>query len=171
MIIDAVHPVAVIEEGDGSACAVREQAMKPSVQARGKSGVFLIEVDKIGGALRRQGMTALLEASSGPRFREFFPGEDQNDIPSFIRERHTVGEGVLPHDPPNVNSGGLIDPSSDAIESLVAKGFDHPQQLRLGPFPRHFGHQTNDSRHGLFFPRWITSPLGTCGCTRRCEIL
>src|SRR2546429_588294 len=85
VIIDAVHPVAVIEEGDGSACAVREQAMKPSVQARGKSGVFLIEVDKIGGTLRRQVVPTTLEVGSGPRFGEFFPGEDQNDIPSFIR--------------------------------------------------------------------------------------
>ena len=103
VIVDPVHPVPVVEERRRSECAVRQEPVEPSVQARWKGGVFLVEVDEIRGACRLDSMAPLLETASGPRLGELLPRKDENDIPSFIVERHSVGKGILPDGPPHIN--------------------------------------------------------------------
>ena len=74
-------------------------------------------------------VSPLLEAASRPRLRELLPGKDENDVPPFVPERHSVGEGILPHDPADVHPQRLVHPHACPVEVLVAKGLDHLEKL------------------------------------------
>jgi hypothetical protein len=62
------------------------------IQTSRKGWVFLREMDQIGGSALIEGVPAFFEAPGNSRFWKFLPGKDQNYIPAFVAERHSVGE-------------------------------------------------------------------------------
>src|SRR5437016_2900621 len=146
--VDPMHPVPVVEEHRRLACSVCQEPMKAAVQAFRKTGVLLVKVDEIRRPLRLERMPPLFEAVCDPWFRVFLSGKGKNDIPAFVREWHTVGERVLPRCPSDVYPHAAINPRPRFVERLVAQRLDHPLQLGLSAFARHFGNQTNDPWHG-----------------------
>src|ERR1700730_5104140 len=92
-------------------------------------------------------MTPLLEPASCSGLRVLLPRKDENDILAFVTERHSIGEGILPRNPPDVDSQGLIHPRSRVVERLMAHALNHACQLLLRTFGRHTCDKTDDSRH------------------------
>ena len=79
-----------------------------------------------------------LEALGGAGLREILSGENQNHVPQFVTQGHSVGEGVSQRGPTQVEPEGLIDISSGSVEGLVSKRLDHAQHLRLSNCARQF---------------------------------
>jgi hypothetical protein len=73
VIVDSIHPIPVVEEGRRSAGSIYQQSVEPSVQTSRKGGVFLIEVDEVGGPFKVKHMAPLLETTSDSRLGEFLP--------------------------------------------------------------------------------------------------
>jgi hypothetical protein len=86
--------------------------VEPSIQAHWKFGVFLGEVDEVGGPTHRNFMPALLEALSGSRFGVFLAGKNEYHIATLIAQWHPIGKRALPDCPTHVYAQGLINPSS-----------------------------------------------------------
>src|SRR5439155_23301330 len=61
-----------------------------------------------------------------------------------------------------------MNPGPGFVKGLMAKGLDHPQQLRLSPFTRHAGDQTDESGHG-FRSKPFSLLTETGDGTRQCE--
>src|SRR5207245_6600591 len=109
-----------------SAGAVGQQYIELSVQSRRKRRVLVIEVNEIGRPAVINPVSPLLQAESRPRLAELLSGKNENDVPPFIPERHSVGEGILPRGPPYVRPQRLINPRPRYVERLMAKGIEHP---------------------------------------------
>ena len=110
--------------------------------------IFLVYMDKIGGTLAIERVSPLFETPSSPGFRVFLSTKDENDVTSFVLDRHSVRERIFPGDPPYIHSEGFVDPRSGGVKRFVAKGRNHPKQLLFGLLARHLGEKANDSRHG-----------------------
>src|SRR6202048_2061399 len=121
--------------------------MEHPIQAGKEGRVLFVKMDEIGGSVYIECMTPLLEAASCSGLRVLLPRKDENDIPAFVTERHSIGKGILPRNPSNVDSQGLIRPRSRAVERLVAYALNHACQLLLRTFGRHTCDKTDDSRH------------------------
>ena len=145
-----MHPVAVVEQRRRSAKLVGKQSVESSIQPRQKRVIPLVEVDEIGGSPRIEPVSPLRETARRPRFRELLSGEDENNVPPFVSQRHSVGERTLPYDPPDVHPQRLVHPRTCSVEVLVAKGTHHAEKFPLCTFARHTREKTDDPWHG----RW-----------------
>ena len=152
VIIDPVHPVAVVEQRRGCLVAVDQQSVKPSIQTDRKRGsvlaeAILVEMNQVRRALRRETVPSLPETASGARRREFFSGKDQRNIALFADQRHPVGKRILAHCPAQVDAKALIHQSSGGVERFVPKAGYHLQQLGLRLGPRQPGDESDNSWH------------------------
>src|SRR3989442_14658289 len=91
-------------------------------------------MDEIRGPLRLEPMPPLLEKASGFAFGEFLTRKNENDIRSFVTDRHSAREGILQHGPPHVHSQRLITPRSCSVKGLVPNGHNHArsEERRVG---------------------------------------
>ncbi len=89
VIVDPVHPVAVIEERRRSASPGGQQSMKSSVQSRRKSRIVLVEVQEIGRAGRFT-LVAVPPVAVGPRLGKILSGKNERDIAPLVAKRHAV---------------------------------------------------------------------------------
>ena len=111
--------------------------MKLSVQPRRKCGIlFLIEVYEIAWSIFLNRVSSFPKTTGSRGVRVLLPGKNQRRVLAFVIERRSVRERALPGGPAHVHSHGLIRPCAGNVESLVAKGLHHPQQLRFSPFAR-----------------------------------
>jgi hypothetical protein len=104
VIVNAVQSVAVVEEHNGTANPVCEEAVKAPVQASREAGIFFVEVDEMGWSVRLDAMSALLETASASRLWVVLPGKRKDRIPAFVTEGHSVGVRTLSCDPADVYS-------------------------------------------------------------------
>jgi hypothetical protein len=147
MVIDPVHAISVIEKRGSSECPVSQHSMEPSIEASGKGGILLVEVDEISGANQVELMPFFLKTTRGLRIGKLLARKNQNNVPSFVVERHSFRRGIFSCHPPHISPQGFIDPDSSFIKGLVTKRLNHAQKLGFGPFPGHLGKKTNDSWH------------------------
>ncbi len=84
-------------------------------------------------------MARVLQTGLSASFREFLTGKNESDFAVLILHRHLCRKRVLPGDPPNIDSQGLVDPSAGDIKILMAKGLNHHIEFSLRHFPRFLG--------------------------------
>jgi hypothetical protein len=145
--IDAVHPVAVVEQGRDAPKLVRHQSLKAPVEGFEKAGILLIEVHQIGRPFSGELVTLFPEGANLVRVGIFFPGERQNDVALFVAQRHEVRKGVLACGPADIHAPRLVHPCPRRVERLVPDGLNHPQKLPFRARARHLADKADDSRH------------------------
>ena len=151
VVVDAVHAVPVVEERRRAAGAIREQPVKPSVQAGRKPVVLFGQVHEVLASAAVEPVSAPLEPASGVWLGELLSREDEHGRAPLVFERHPIREGTLEHAPSDVHAQRLVDPGAGAVQRPVAERLQHPRQLTLRVLGRKLGDETGDSRHvGLF---------------------
>jgi hypothetical protein len=119
VVVETVHPITVVEQLCDAARLVRYEALKPSIKAFWKGGIFFIEVYQIRRSFRIEFVASLPEVTNGDWVGVFFPRESQNDVSLLISERIPVGERIPLGNPTYIQSQRLINPHSRHIERLV----------------------------------------------------
>jgi hypothetical protein len=92
-------------------------------------------------------MAALLQASIDSGLGKLLAGKHEYVVPSFVAERHTVGNGILSRHPPYIDSERLIYPRPGLVERFVAKSFHHAAQFGLGLRAWHSRDETDNPWH------------------------
>src|SRR5258708_11455938 len=144
--------------------------MEYSVQTCRKGWIFFVEVHKVCGSFGIERMPPTLQLASDFWLRVLLSRKHERHVRSFVTERHSVREGILPNGPADISPDGFVDPRPRSIKGLMAKCLYHPKEFRFGPRAGHLDDKADDSRHGPISPR-SPSPSGTCDRTRLSAIL
>ena len=80
MVIDAVHPVAVVEKHRHFAVPVHDESVKPPIQSRRKSRIFLVEVNQIGRPGHVEHVSSCLKTLDRTRLRELLARKNESDV-------------------------------------------------------------------------------------------
>src|SRR5580658_4719378 len=125
MIINPVHPVAIVEKCCRAEVPVDQETVKPPIQSRWKAGILFIKVDEIIATRRIELMSSLPKPLSGSRFGELFSRKHQGGVATLVSQRHSVGKGARPCDPADVHPARLVGPCARRVEIFVTKDFYH----------------------------------------------
>jgi len=68
-------------------------------------------------------MAVFLESVSGAPLGELLPGKNEAKIPTFVAERHSVGEGILLRGPPHIHPQGPINPGFPSRRKTRGEGY------------------------------------------------
>ncbi len=135
--------------------------MEYSVQTCRKGWIFLVEVHKVCGSFGIERMPPTLQLASGFWLRVLFSRKHERHVCSFVTERHSVREGILPNGPADISPDGFVDPRPRSIKGLMAECLNHKRQFMRSLLPRHLCDQTDDSGHGCL------SQASACGWSLR----
>ena len=136
VVVEPMHAVAIVEDGNVSGRPVGEAAMKPAVQLSGKIGLLFCPMDKIRSSSGLERVTALLQPGFESRIGKLFSGKKQAEVALLVVQGHAGGEGSPARYPSHIETQTLIDAGPRNIERLVLESPDHTKQLGFGAFAR-----------------------------------
>jgi hypothetical protein len=157
MIVEPVHPVAVIEERGLPQAPIKQEPMESAVQAGWKRGLLLRPADQMMSPIPFQVLYGLGRNRRRFHLTEVLSGKYENDMPALVFERHSSATGIVSSSPTNVYPAILVNPRTSTVESLVAKCGNHLAKLPFCLLGRHAGYDAYDSWHSLPKPTELSA--------------
>jgi hypothetical protein len=92
VVIDAVHPVTIIEEQRLRLLTIAKETLEAAVQACRKVGIVLVEVDYVRWPVGVNRVPSLPQMRNSSGLMEVLAREREANVSSLIAEWHTIRE-------------------------------------------------------------------------------